>query len=248
VFVVAIASLAGSLDSEGPRLATELGVSAYDVRQRFASGFPVVAWAGADEARAAEVLARLRGRGHSAIGCDTATVVPSERMVSLRDFRIVEGGVSADEASTLPWDDVLCLLRAVQRRMTETTTTETERKFSAGTAMLSGGLLVRRTKTKEVVHASEDREQVLYLFRRSGAVPWILRETSTRYAALGPLLVHATLQNFLTTIRVFRERTPHAVYDERLLTLKSPDPVVAAHGGIDLLAHLTALCLAASHR
>jgi len=242
VFVVAVVSLGSPLDSEIPAFATELALAPYDVRQRFAAGFPSVIWGGTDRARAQELLARMRARGHAAIACDTSAVVTSDRMVSMRDFQLVDSGVAADASTTLPFDDVRCFLRAVQRRTIETTKSETTRKFNAGIALATGGMVVRRSESKETVQRSEEREQVLYAFRKSGATPWILRETTTRYGALGAALAPATLQNFLATIRLFRERAPKVPYDERLLTLKSSEPTVAAHGGIDLLAHLTAMC------
>ena len=61
---------------------------------------------------------------------------------------------------------------------------------------------------------------VLYLFRRTGKTPWILRETGTSYAGLGAEIGHSQVQNFGTTVRLLRERMPQTPFDERLVTMK----------------------------
>ena len=195
-----------------------------------------------DRARALDVLAKVRARGHHVLGCDASAVVRGEAMVSMRDFRFSDEGLGTPEAA-LPWDDVLCLLRAMHRRSVESKVEEKERKFSAGKALVTGGMAFTSTKTKEKTAVSEEREQVLYVFRKSGASPWLLRETATRYVALGSELAPTATQNFLTTLRVLRAKVPGVPYDERLMTMKARDPVVAAEGGIDFLAHLTAMAL-----
>lgn len=231
-----------SADARLAAIAQELAVAPYDARQRLAAGRPAVLFAGPDRARALELLGKLRALALPALACDTASVVASENMVSMRDFALDDEGLRADGQS-LPFADVLCVLRATQRHTVETTTTQKEKSFSAGKAILTGGLVMSSTKSKEVTTSATDREQVLYLFRRSGQTPWLLRETQTRYGALGAALAPATMQNFLTTVRLLRERAPAAVHDERLVNFRIND-VVSAAGGIDLLAHLLAMSIA----
>ncbi|MGZ5969609.1 MAG: hypothetical protein ACXWP4_18175, partial [Polyangiales bacterium] len=217
-------------------IAPELGIVAYEARQRLALGSPAVVWTGGDRDQALQVLGKMRARDPLAMACDASAVVSSESMVSMRDFAFVDGGVTSGEL-TLHWSDVLCLLRASQMRVTETTVKEKQTNFSMGRAMATGGLLLSKTTSKDVTTKTTEKEQVLYLFRRSGGTPWLLRETSTRYAALGPRVAHASMQNFLTTTQLFRERAAQSVYDERLVTMRVSD-LIALAGGVDLLAHL----------
>jgi hypothetical protein len=223
-------------------IAPELGIVAYEARQRLALGSPAVVWTGGDREQALQILARMRARDPRAMACDTSAVIASDAMISMRDFAFVDGGVRAGE-QTLPWSDVLCILRASQPRVIETTTKEKQTDFSMGRAMLSGGLVVSKTTSKEVTTRSTDKEQVLYLFRKSGATPFQLRESSTRYASLGASVTPSSLQNFLTATRLFRESAPQSVYDERLVTMRVTDAITLA-GGVDLLAHLVALSIA----
>jgi hypothetical protein len=223
-------------------IAQELGIVPYEARQRLALGAPAVVWSGGDRDQTLQILAKMRVRDPLAMACDTSAVTASDAMISMRDFAFVEGGVSSGEL-VLPWSDVLCILRASQSRVVESTVKEKQTNFSVGRAVVSGGLVVSKTTSKDVTTKSTEKEQVLYLFRKSGATPWLLRETLTRYAALGPRVTHASMQNFLTTTQLVRERASHSVYDERLVTMRVTDQIALA-GGVDLLAHLLAMSIA----
>jgi hypothetical protein len=48
----------------------------------------------------------------------------------------------------------------------------------------------------------------------------VFRESVLRYQGLGPHLKSVTAQNFATLIELLRERAPHALYDQRMLTQK----------------------------
>jgi len=85
-------------------------------------------------------------------------------------------------------------------------------------AIATGGLIMSKKTTREVTTKTETREQVLYLFRKSGGAPWILRERAARYMGLGADLRPTSLENFGTTIRRLRELAPLAFYDERLMS------------------------------
>jgi len=127
-----------------------------------------------------------------------------------------------------------------------------EKKFSAGRALLTGGLMLTKSTTKEQRVTSHEAEQVIYLFRASGETPWIVRERGAIYTGLGADLKPSSAQSFQTLIAKLRESAPHAVYDERLA---APGAVsgkalraVMTKGGtqsfasaVDLLAHATLL-------
>jgi hypothetical protein len=132
--------------------------------------------------------------------------------------------------------------------MHQTTTTSTskvtERKLRPGMAIVTGGLVMSKKSTREVTTRTDTREQVLYLFRRSGAAPWILRERSARYACLGNDLRPTSLENFATTIRLLRACAPLAIFDERLMANRPIRGVADGVEATDLLAHLLAIDLA----
>lgn len=254
MFVVALAELATPVDAEAPLLAKDLGVTAYEARLRLLAGLPSVVLQTPDKERALAALGALRARGHGAIACAAAAVVASEAMISMKRFELDPGGVRAPDhdGALLPWDDVLALVRASHRTRTDTTVETKEKKLRPGMAIATGGLVLSKTVTKKVTTSTEAREQVLYVFRRSGQTPFLLHEAGTRYAALGADVSPTSLENFNRTVALLRARAHTAAYDDRLMTRKVSDAARAGGSGtgetIDLLAHLVALWIARRER
>jgi hypothetical protein len=261
MFLVALLSGSGTQEGEREaRLAKATGATAYEARLALAGGFPAIVLTTGDEAKANALATTLRAGGDDAIVCDARDIVPAEAMVPLDRFRFETEGVVAGGVS-LPFADISCLLRAIHRARTATETRTSERKFDAGKSLLTGGLSNSRVVTKTSTEAAESREPVLYVFRRSGARPWLLREARTHYEGLGAARGLTTIANFATTIRLLRERAPHAAYDERLVhahralerssmqgTGARSTVTTSFAGGIDALAHLVAVALMAQSR
>lgn len=264
MFLVALlsGSAPGAADDAGApvRLAKATGVTAYEARLALAGGFPAIVLTTADEARANALAATLRAGGDDAVACDARAIVAAEAMVPFDRFTFAGDAVVAGGES-LPYADVSVLLRAVHRSRATTQTQTTERKFDVGKSLLSGGLANSKVVTKTSTESAEAREPVLYVFRRSGATPWLLREGRTIYEGLGAARGLTTIANFATTIRLLRERAPHAAYDERLVhahralersslqgTGARSTVTSSSASGIDALAHLVALALASEAR
>ena len=231
--LIAITRLATSIEDEARALAADLGTLAYEERLKLAAGVPAIVLATADPARAQALAGKLAARGHAVHVCRPGDVVPADAMVSMRRFQLEPDALVAGDVR-LPWADLAVLVRATHRRVTETAAATTEKKFSLGRTIATGGLSMRKTVTKDVVARSEQTEPVLYLFRRSGETPWLLREQSTHYGALGADVAPVAARNFALVIERLRAAAPHARYEDRLLARKvSPDD-------LDLLAHLVA--------
>jgi hypothetical protein len=253
-----VAILGGSSGDDGAtKLGADLGITAYDARQLLAAGYPAIIamLAGGPGSDGAEALAAsLREKGHDAIALHDAEVVTSEAMVAMEGFVLGDAAVTAS-AESLPYADIHCLLRATHREHLDTRRQVTEKRFNAGRALLTSGLSMRTSVTRQVGERTESREQVLYVFRRSAGRPWILHE-SARFTGLGPALGRTRVENFATTVRLLRERAPAAAYDERLVSHRRvPERQAHAVGagagavtttsswGMDLLAHLVARSL-----
>ena len=262
MYVVAIAELNTTIEAEAAALSSDLGISAYETRMVLASGTPTIVSMTFDKARALDLLARLRSRGHGAIACDDAAVVASDAMTSMRRFGLGPESISSDDGAgpKLPYDDVVALVAAVHRQRTTSESEVRDSKFSAARAVLSGGIVTTKTVKRETRAITEEREAVLYVFRRGGGAPWILRERGTRWAGHGRLIAPTAGANFRTTVGLLRERMPRAVYDDRLVARKSaPERIAVAGGsagttmttsseaGIDLLAHLLAIWISRAH-
>lgn len=241
MFVVAILELHGTLEGEAAALAVDVGGTAYDARMLLGSGTPAVVRRTEDKAQALDLLARLRARGHGAAACDASAVVAAEAMIPMRRFRLGPSAVALDDrpGETLPYDDLLALVAAVHRTQTHVETHVTEKKLSITRAIVTSGLSMTKTVKKEMHSTTEERDNVLYLFRRSGAKPWLLREGAVAdWSGHGQPLAASRLENFRLAIGALRAGAPGAAFDDRLVSRKTQDA--------DLLAHLLALWTARS--
>lgn len=254
MFVVAMAELATPVETEAPLLAVDLGCTLYEARLLLLAGLPAILLWAEERDRALALLGKVRARGHGAIACDASAVVASSVMPSMRQFRLEDDAIALDDwpDERLPYDDLLVLVRANHRKRTDTKTETVERKFRPGMAIATGGLVISKTTRRQTNTSVVEREQVLYLFRRSGATPFLLSESTTKYGALGADRKPSTIENFALTVAKIRERAPSAVYDDRLLQVRKVEERVArspgsqvvrtsSEWGVDLLAHLVAL-------
>jgi hypothetical protein len=237
VHIVALTALATPVDAAASALAAALGTTAYEERLKLAVGLPAVVATTPDGARAASLAAALAAHGHRVLACASADVVAADEMVSLRRFALEDDAlVAADRGERLPWSDIAVLVRAIDRRRVETSTTVTEKKLDVVRIVASGGLVRNKTTKREVTTRSDESEPVLFVFRKSGERPWILREQGTHYEALGARLLPTAAPNFVATVAELRARAAQARYDERLVTRRG----IASSRDLDLLAHLVA--------
>lgn len=257
MFVVALLRLVTSVDTEAQALAADLGSTAYETRLVIAAGIPAVVLVTADEARAHEIAARIKARTNDAIVCDDSTVLRRSQMIPIRRFAFEVDALAVDvppaRVERVPFDDVLCGLRATHKRQSESTKDVMVTKFSAGRAVVSGGLMMTKGRVEQVTRSSEERELVFYLFRRSGQTPLVLGDAGVQYAGLGPGLAPTQNENALRFIEHMKGLCPYATFDDRLLNARRvPERTVArskssetsSADGIDLLAHLLACAIA----
>jgi hypothetical protein len=255
MYVVALFELATPVETEAPLLAADLGTTAYEERLKLVAGRPAIVLHTADSTLARDLCQKLRARDHDAMVCDTADVVASADMLVLRRFAFESDAlVEPDiEGARLPFDDIAVLLRASHHKRTETHKEVKSKEFSGGRAILSGGLIMRKSVTREETSVTSEHEQVLYLFRASGEKPWLLRERGVQYAGLGAALAPSSIQNFTTFIALLRKGVEGVNYDDRLMHARSaPSRMIHSGGGrsgttavssasgVDLMAHLLA--------
>lgn len=231
MFVVAVTRWGTPFEAELPALAKELGEQPYDLRLKLAGVLPAYVYRGADLARAQAVLAIVQRRGHGAVACELERVHEAETMLTPRavvfepDAVRFERGVSQD---SITYTDVLAVVHALETNALDASQKMTERKLSLGRAALSGGLMLSKTETSEKRTLTKDAEQVLYLFRRSGEDPILLRQQAIRVSGQAGVAPRTSLESFQSAIAELRRRAPDALYDNRLLTSKRK-ATIASH-------------------
>jgi hypothetical protein len=257
MFVVALAELATSVEEEALILAEDLGKAVYEARILLSAGVPCVVLTTPDRDRALDLLGKLRGRGHGVVAFDARAVIPASSMIAVRRYRLGKDALELDVSDVgepplarLPFSEMSALLCAVHRSSRERVQQVKEVKFRPAAAIATGGLILTKSVNKKVRSTIEEREDVLYVFQKTG-VPWLLRESTARPEGLGEAMHNTRALNFAAHVRMLRERAPHAEYDARLVALKRfPEPPLddgearrgdRATGGVDLLAHVLAL-------
>ncbi len=254
VFVVAIVALAGTAESEAPELAQDLGIGAYEAGQLLRGGTPFVTMRTGDRRTAVSHLDRLRLRGHEAVGFDAESVVSSANMGEVKGFAFEGEGIRFQLRGRpddfVSFDDFVCFVRAVHRTSERVTTKTRERSFDFKKFAISGGIAMTKVVEKESSVQHEEREPVVYLFRRT-STPILFCATRAKYLGLGPDVRPTQLENFERTLASLREKAPHAPYDDRLVGLRRihekvtlptrGQEVVSSAQGVDLLAHVVAM-------
>ena len=237
MFTVAICALGASGDDEARALASDLGSGVYETRLKLAQPPPIVVLRTHDEAAAALLARTLRARGHDAVALDEGAV-PEPFVV--RTFHL--GDTSFDcEGGSLPYGDVLALVRGALTLKTETVDRVTERKLRPGAALVTGGLILSKKVTREEKRVAHDREDLLYVFRSAGGAPWLVSEHGAVYASL-PSVAPTQRENFLRVASELRARAPAATWDERLLAHRG----VEDRSILDLRAQILAIAIARS--
>jgi hypothetical protein len=209
------------LTAEVAALAPALGVGAYELRLALSGVPPVVLASTPDVERARAVLSLLRARGHGAVACDGDAMLSSEAMIAPREFAfgddaLVLSGHGA-MSHTLAFADVLLIAEATHARQDETTEERSEKKLSVGRALLTGGLVNRKTHSTSSKQSNEERERVFYVLSARGQGHVLLREQRLRYVGLGARIGRTVGENFATLRALLRERAPGARFDDRLV-------------------------------
>ena len=153
---------------------------------------------------------------------------------------------------------MLALVAAVHRTRAHTETSASEKKLSIARAVMTSGLSMTKTVKKESHAAREERDNVLYLFRRSGAAPWLLRESGGRRLERPRSAARRlALREFPAHGGALRAKAAAATFDDRLMTRRVPERASLAVGAgtksitsssdasVDMLAHLLDMWIAA---
>jgi hypothetical protein len=197
-----------------------LGITAYEARQRMAGGGPAVVARYADPLQARALAAKLTGAGVATLVVDAAEVRARTDLFIVRRFELGEGSLRLEagngQRAEIAYDGIDLLLPATGISGTTETKTVTERKFSLGRTVLSGGLLMTKKVTREEEVKSEEQEKVLYL-HAGDRPPVVFSQDGMTYDGLGAAMKFSRELNFAYLTGELRRLSPGAVYDERLL-------------------------------
>lgn len=201
-------------------LAARQGISAYEARTRLAGGTPRVVAVLADRAVAMAQVQGLCADGFAASlldGDDVEHDGGRDLAASLRfDAASVTATMRDGRERTIDYADVAWLIHGVRVGVQTSTEERTVKSFSAGRAILTGGLSMRTSKTVTETKSHETRESFVYVRESRGGASLALYERSVNYAFLGAQRGPSSMANFLTVVSTLRAKCPGARYDARM--------------------------------
>lgn len=228
VVVAAPKPIAAFTGDDMKAVAGAVGLAAADVRMRLGGTLPRVLLREREADELDGAATALRRLGFLTIVCDPAAAPTDEdRIIGRRvavDGDRLQIWDAADNCHELPRHALALVQRALRMNSETHTTTTTQRKFDAGRALLSGGLLLTKKATQTTTLTTETRELFLLLQRHDGLPDLILYERRLDYRFLGADMQPASRANFdrlIARLRAFCPRTP---FDERA---SHPDFVAA---------------------
>ena len=110
----------------------------------------------------------------------------------------------------------LLLVANCSAGQTQTSYSTTERKFSFGKTLLSGGVPMTKKVTSEEALTSHERDESLCLYSREQG-PVLFNRAELDYTGLGDAMQMTRDLNFNRLKTVVRDLAPQAGYDDRLL-------------------------------
>ena len=218
------------LEQRVQELAAETGGTLAECRMRLV-GEPPVPFARLEDVAAEALAARLRAKGWSVGTCPLPTPGDADRLVA-RTVELLPGEVRfaprTGEPLAIRDSELAVLLRGLRIARDSTHQTVKERKFSMGNALLTQGLKLTKTETREVKSTVETTEHFLLAFDVTGRCV-ALYDSQLAFGSLGQHLQPTKLGNMQFLTDELLRRSPFARFDDRLLRLgKRPLPFIAS--------------------
>ena len=212
---------APSLPEEAARgLADATGLTLAEARMRLAPEPPaLVARLEPDEASA--LVAELRRAGLAALAVEARCPTDRDRTVA-HSFGLGSSAATftsrTGKSMEADWPDVLAIFRGVRATLTSVEREEKTKRFAAGAALITGGVILTRTSKQTVRSSEETHENVILVYARDGRAA-TLAENQLDFSCLGRHMRPSSTENMVELARLLRERAKGAFYDERLLRL-----------------------------
>jgi hypothetical protein len=221
-----------------------LGITAFEVQQRLIGGGPSVVACFGEAGRAGALAAQLGQLGMASFVVDADQVRSGSGHFVVRRFELGESSLRAESVngvtSQVGYGEVDLLLPGTRISEQSESKTVTERKFSLGRTVLSGGIPLTKTVSRQEEVTSEERTKYLYLL--AGTRQLIFRQSGMSYEGFGAAMKLSRELNFAYLTSELRRLSPKAAYDDRLVNrlgqVRLLGPAQNAEAGLDLAAEI----------
>jgi len=231
-------------------LAAALGIMPYEMRQRLIGGGPAVVANFADQQSARAMATKLNQGGVETLVVDADAVRGQAGRFIVRRFELKERALHLEandgQSTDIAYVAIDLLLPGTRIVGQSETKTVTERKFSLGRTILSGGIPLTKTIERQEEVSTETRENILYLY--AGERPaTVFTQNGLAYDGLGTTMKLSRELNFTYLKSELRRLCPAAGNDDRLLNRLGQVRVLGSalnpETNLDLAFHILALCL-----
>jgi hypothetical protein len=231
-------------------LASALGITPYEARPRIIGNGPAVVASFADTEMALALAKKLNQIGFTTLIVDSMALRSSAGHFIVRRFQFNKWSMlietSGGQQEEIPYEDIDLLLPGTSIVGTSETKTVTERKFSIGKTLLSGGIpMTGKVEHQEEV-TIEERGKVLYLYAGKRP-PVVFSQNGMTYDGFGAAMKLSRELNFAHLTSELRRFCPRAGYDDRLLNrvgqARLLGPTLNPETNLDLAAEILARSL-----
>jgi hypothetical protein len=223
VYIVAIDNLGEDREGIARALSEALGTAFYDalVRVRVPGKGPLIVAVYKEKNTALERAEKLGAAGFRTLVLGHDEVETDEMRIIIRKFFFGDSEleIEARTGDTVRIEYALITMIVRGTRIVQNTETETVkgRKFDAGRAILSGGLITTKSVKITQQSTTEVREGFMHIYS-CNQHPLVFLESALLYDSLGPALQMTRTANFAFVLAELRRRCPGAVYDGRLVS------------------------------
>lgn len=231
-------------------LAVSVGITAYEMRQRLIGDGPSVVAGFTDRQQARALAMKLNLDGVATLIVDSETLRSTAGRFVVRRFELQERSLRIEDndgrCAEIVYGAVDLLLPGTRILGQSETITVTERTFSLGKTILSGGIpLTKKVERQEEVNR-EERENILCLYAAEHP-PVLFGQSGMTYDGFGPAMKLTRELNFAFLKSELRRLCPGARHDDRLLgrlgQARLLGPGLNPETNLDLAFHILARSL-----
>lgn len=251
MFIIAIDSPGQASPAQAQALAAVLQKTAYEVRPHLTlpGGGPCVVSVLAEEADARALARALQDKGFSPQIVTPQEIERLEQAFAAREFALhptqLQLRSRQGDELLIPFAQIRLLLRGMYSSSQTQTQVTKQKKFSMGRAVMTGGLMLSKTKEQTNRTTTQENDAFVALITQTGETV-TLREHSLVYDGLGKERQPSRAANFTRLVALLRQSCPQALYDDRLLRKATQRQMLGA--SLDTAAHLdVALLLLSTH-
>ncbi|MCK5145379.1 hypothetical protein KAR48_01415 [bacterium] len=232
-------------------IARAIGITAFEVQQRMIGDGPSVIARFADLQQAQVLAGTLNQIGIATLVVDVMEFRSRTDSIIVRRFELTESSLNIETRDSkridIPYSTIDVLLPGTNIVKHSKIQTITERKFSLGKTILTGGLQTRKKIEYKKDSAIVQYGKVLYLYSGGRQQPVIFSQDDMTYDGLGAKMQISRGLNFTYLKSELHRLSPGVAYDDRLSKrigqIRLLGSTLNPETNLDLAAEILSQCL-----